>query len=120
MLSLENLQHYCQKKKALRAEYPFGADTLVLKVAGKIFLLCDSPDCKSLNVKGDPLENILHREKYPDLILPGYHMNKIHWNTIINDGTLPDGFIYSLIDASYVAVVEKLSAKLKKEMGFCV
>ncbi|MFX8633212.1 MmcQ/YjbR family DNA-binding protein, partial [Acinetobacter baumannii] len=68
---------------------PFGPDTLVFKVKNKVFLLI-SLDAQPLrfNVKCDPTYALELREEYPDTILPGYHMNKKHWNTIVVNGVL--------------------------------
>jgi len=90
--------------------FPFGDDTLVFKVYGKIFLLLslnESPG--SFNAKCDPEKAILWREEFPDAVFPGYHMNKKHWNTVKLNGTLSAKIIREMIEDSY-----KLVAKKKK------
>jgi predicted DNA-binding protein (MmcQ/YjbR family) len=84
---------------------PFGPDTLVYKVKGKIFLLMglDSEDL-SFNVKCDPDKALELREEFP-CVLPGYHMNKKHWNTIVVDGSVSAKQLKEWINHSYVLVV---------------
>jgi predicted DNA-binding protein (MmcQ/YjbR family) len=113
---LEEIREYCLQKKGVEECMPFGNDTLVFKVAGKIFLLSgiDNQPVK-FNVKCDPTKAIEWREKYP-CVLPGYHMNKQHWNTIICDGSVYDNQIKEWIDDSYNIVVSSLTKKLKQEL----
>ena len=87
---------------------PFGPDTLVFKVNGKIFLLAglDSHPLQ-FNVKCNPDIAIELRDLYPDCILPGYHMNKKHWNTIIIDGSIINKQLHEFIDNSYELVRRK-------------
>ena len=96
---------------------PFGPDTLVYKVAGKIFALTglDEEEC-SVNLKCDPDKAIELREEYPDQIFPGYHMNKRHWNTVFFERGLSDKFLISLIDHSYSLVVAALPAKMREQL----
>ncbi len=93
---------------------PFGPDTLVYKVAGKMFALTglDEEEC-SVNLKCDPERAEELREEYTDEIIPGYHMNKKHWNTVFIERGLSDKFIKDLIDNSYQLVIDGLPAKLK-------
>ena len=95
---------------------PFGNDTLVFKVMGKMFLLSgiDSQPVQ-FNVKCDPEKAIELRENF-SFVLPGYHMNKLHWNTIISDGRATDKQLKEWIDDSYNLVVESLTKKLKQEL----
>ncbi|HSN62142.1 MAG TPA: MmcQ/YjbR family DNA-binding protein, partial [Ferruginibacter sp.] len=87
--------------------FPFGEDTLVYKVDNKIFLLLALDEAAlSMNVKCDPEKALELREEYPDQILPGYHMNKKHWNTIIVGG-LKTTLIKQMIEDSYNLVAKK-------------
>jgi predicted DNA-binding protein (MmcQ/YjbR family) len=99
-------------KPGVTEEFPFGEDTLVFKVIGKMFALTNLDGDWSLNLKCDPERAIELREKYP-AIQPGYHMSKVHWNTVMMDGSLSRDFILQLIDHSYQLVVDKLPGKLK-------
>lgn len=98
---LENIRDYCLGKTDTEETFPFGPDTLVYKVNGKVYLLAgiDSTPAR-FNAKCDPDRALELREQY-DAVQPGYHMNKKHWNTIILDGSIPDKLIYELIDHSY-------------------
>jgi predicted DNA-binding protein (MmcQ/YjbR family) len=100
-MDIEQLREYCLSRPAVEEALPFGPDTLVFKVGGKIFLLT-SLDTYPLqfNVKCNPELAIDLREQYP-CIIPGYHMNKKHWNTILIDGTLSLQQLRQFIDHSY-------------------
>lgn len=107
-MDIEQLREYCLSKPGAEEALPFGPDTLVYKVNGKLFLLTGF-DAHPLqfNVKCDPDKAIELREEYPDTVLPGYHMNKKHWNTIIVDGTLSNKQLQGFIDDSYNLVKGK-------------
>jgi predicted DNA-binding protein (MmcQ/YjbR family) len=97
---------------------PFGPDTLVYKVMGKAFALTglDAESFK-VNLKCDPERAIELREVYPGLILPGWHMNKKHWNTIYFEEGLPEKLLLELIDHSYHLVISGLPKKLQQELA---
>ena len=105
-MNIESLREYCISKKDVTECLPFGDDTLVFKVGGKIFALANLDGEPTVNLKCDPLLAIELRERYSSVI-PGYHMNKKHWNTILIDGTIPDKEIFSWIDHSYNLVSKK-------------
>lgn len=117
-MNIEVFRHYCLQKQAVTEELPFGPDTLVFKVCGKMFALSglDAP-VFSANLKCDPDYAAELREQYNG-IQPGYHMNKQHWNTVFGDDDVPDKLILELTDHSYELVVSKLPAKLKSEYKF--
>jgi predicted DNA-binding protein (MmcQ/YjbR family) len=99
-MDIESLREYCLSKKFVTESLPFGIDTLVFKVNGKIFALVNLDGDLSINLKCDPALAIDLREKYTS-VTPGYHMNKKHWNTILLDGSIPDKDVLSWIDHSY-------------------
>jgi predicted DNA-binding protein (MmcQ/YjbR family) len=99
-MNIEILREYCVSKKNVTESLPFGDDTLVFKVAGKIFALANLEGDLTINLKCDPIMAIELRERYSSVI-PGYHMNKKHWNTVLADGTIPDKEIFEWIDHSY-------------------
>ena len=103
-MDIEQLRDYCLQKNGAEEGFPFGEDTLVFKINKKIFLLA-SLDKKPLqfNVKCAPQKAIELREEYP-AVLPGFHMNKKHWNTVIVDGSLPAKLLKEMIDSSYALV----------------
>jgi predicted DNA-binding protein (MmcQ/YjbR family) len=100
-MDIEQVWEYCRAKPGAEECFPFGPETLVFKVKGKIFLLA-SLDKQPLqfNVKCDPERAIDLREKFA-CVLPGYHMNKKLWNTVIVDGTIPTYDLQEFIDDSY-------------------
>jgi predicted DNA-binding protein (MmcQ/YjbR family) len=104
-MTIDRLLDHSLSKPDVEESFPFGPDVLVLKVKGKVFLLISLNSYPiQFNVKCEPERAILLREEYASII-PGYHMNKKHWNTIILDGSLPSSLILELIDHSYDLVV---------------
>lgn len=100
-MNIEWFREYCLSKDYAMEELPFGPDTLVFKVKGKMFALTGLDDVPgSCNLKCEPDRALNLREKYSSVI-PGYHMNKKHWNTILWDGNVPDTLILELVDHSY-------------------
>lgn len=107
-MNIETIRTYCLEKEGAAESFPFGETTLVFKVAGKIFLLLSLDAVPhQFNVKCEPDKAIELRENYENII-PGYHMNKKHWNTVIVDGTLLSSLIKSMIDDSYNLVKPKV------------
>ena len=114
-MDIETLRDYCLSKPAVEECMPFGNETLVFKVADKIFLLAPLSASLSMNVKCDPELAIELREKHPE-VKPGYHMNKKMWNTVDLTGTLSDKQIIGFIDHSYQQVVAGLPKKIQQEI----
>lgn len=107
-MNIEEAYTWCREKKGVTEEMPFGDDVLVFKVMGKMFALLNLTRLPhSINLKCDPEEAVMLRERY-DSVKPGYHMNKRHWNTVILDGDAPSEAIREWIDASYALVVRGL------------
>ena len=113
-MDLESLRNYCLTKKSASEDMPFGEDTLVFRVLGKIFALTslDTPEgtnegCR-VNLKCNPDYAIELREKFED-IQPGFHMNKKHWNTVYCENGLDSALIKSLIDHSYDLIVQSMT-----------
>jgi len=94
---------------------PFGNETLVFKVMGKLFALTNIETFASVNLKCDPEKAVELREQYPSVI-PGYHMNKKHWNTVLMDGTISDKLIKEWTKESYELVAASLTKKQKQEL----
>ena len=95
---------------------PFGEGTLVFRVMGKIFgLLGIDAVPPSINLKCDPERIEELRERY-EAVLPGFHQNKKHWNTVMIDGSLSEGELHGMIDHSYDMVVASLTRKLRAEL----
>jgi predicted DNA-binding protein (MmcQ/YjbR family) len=114
-MNIEEFREYCMDKSGVTEEFPFDETTLVFKVMGKMFALTNLDGDWSLALKCDPDRAIELRELYP-AIRPGYHMSKVHWNTIAMDGSLSSKLILELVDHSYQLVVNKLPLKLKEEL----
>jgi predicted DNA-binding protein (MmcQ/YjbR family) len=106
-MNIESLRDYCLSKPGSEECFPFGEHTLVFKVSGKMFLLA-SLEAQPLqfNVKCDAEKAVELREQH-HCILPGYHMNKKYWNTVIADGSLTDKQLQEFIDESYTLVSRK-------------
>lgn len=114
-MNIEEFREYCIQKPGVTEEFPFDEETLVFKVMGKMFALTNLVGDWNLALKCDPEWAIELREQFP-AIRPGYHMNKVHWNTVAMDGSLSQKLILELIDHSYQLVVAKLPGKLKGEL----
>jgi predicted DNA-binding protein (MmcQ/YjbR family) len=111
-LNIEGLRDFCLSKKGVTEEFPFDESTLVFKVMGKMFALTDVDDFSSINLKVDPEKGVELRERYP-FVQPAYHMNKMHWMTVVLDGEAPDKLVLGWIDESYALVVKKLTKSQK-------
>ena len=110
-MDIESLREYCLSKPGVEETLPFGPDTLVFKVEGKMFLLVGLDEEQlSFNVKCDPGKAIELREEFT-CVLPGYHMNKKHWNTIVVDGSVSSKQLNEWIDWSYNLVLPKKKKK---------
>jgi predicted DNA-binding protein (MmcQ/YjbR family) len=106
-MNIEELRDFALSLENVTESFPFGEETLVFKVNEKIFLLTSlNADPLNFNVKCNPDQAIELRERYAS-ILPGYHMNKKHWNTILIDGTLTKKQLQDFIEDSYRLVLKK-------------
>ena len=111
-MNIETYREYCLSLKETSESMPFDDKTLVFKVMGKMFALTGIESFKSINLKCDPEKAIELREKYTS-VLPGYHMNKKHWNTVLVNEELSDKQILELTKDSYDLVVAKLPKNLQ-------
>jgi predicted DNA-binding protein (MmcQ/YjbR family) len=105
-MNIEILREYCISKKNVTESFPFDEDTLVFKTKGRIFGLVNLDGDLSINLKCNPVLAIELRERYSS-VMPGYHMNKKHWNTLVLNGTISDNEILKWIDHSYDLVSKK-------------
>lgn len=113
---IDEFREYCLSKKEVTEELPFDENTLVFKVAGKIFAITDIDKFESINLKCNPEKAEDLRANY-NAIQPGYHMNKKHWNTILNNSDVNDILLKQMIDESYNLVILGLPKKIKQELG---
>ena len=118
-MNLETYYEYCLSKKVVTEHFPFDEDTLVFKVGGKMFALSSLSQWEkgqpSVNLKCDPERAEELRAEYDD-IKPGFHMSKIHWNTINVNADVSDMLIKELIDHSYELVFKSLTKKMQSEI----
>ena len=115
-MDLLEFRQYCLEKPAVTETLPFGPDTLVMKVAGKMFALTglDEEDFR-INLKCDPDRALILRDRHPEIVA-GWHMSKKHWNTVyVENGGLPDTLVRQMIDHSYDLVVAGMTKKLRAE-----
>jgi len=113
---IDEFREYCLAKKEVTEELPFDVNTLVFKVAGKIFAITDIDKFESINLKCEPEKAEDLRARY-NAVQPGYHMHKKHWNTIINNSDVNDTLLKQWIDESYELVIQGLPKKIKQELG---
>lgn len=108
-----DVRQYLNSKPGAQEDFPFGPDALVMKVSGKMFaLLFERAGVPQVNLKCDPHEAAMLRDIFP-AVLPGYHMNKKHWNTVLLDGSVPEGELQRMIDASWRLVVAGLPKRAR-------
>ena len=119
-MNLETFYEYCLSKKAVTEHFPFDEDTLVFKVGGKMFALSSLKQWEkqepSVNLKCDPERAVELRANY-DAINEGYHMSKIHWNTVAINQDVPDAMLKALIDHSYDLIFKSLTKKIQAEIA---
>lgn len=112
-MQLSYFRDYCISKPGVTEDTPFDEETLCFRVGGKIFAITSISEFVSVNLKCDPERAVELRELHPE-ILPGFHMNKKHWNTILTNGNLPDSLLLELVDHSYELVYVSLPKKAKE------
>ncbi|ROZ81812.1 MmcQ/YjbR family DNA-binding protein [Pseudomonas neustonica] len=104
-----DLRNYLLGKPEVQEDFPFGPEAAVFKIQGKMFaLLVERAGVASINLKCDPEQAIGLRDLFP-AVTPGYHMNKRHWNTVRDDGSVPAGELQRMVDHSYALVVRGLT-----------
>jgi predicted DNA-binding protein (MmcQ/YjbR family) len=113
-MDIEAFRTLCLSLPGVEETLPFGPDTLVYKVMGKAFALTGlDSETFEVNLKCDPERAVELREKYPGQVMPGYHMNKKHWNTVSFDSGLGKSLLTDLIMHSYQLVVAGLPARTR-------
>jgi len=114
-MNIESFRNHCIIKPGVTEEFPFDSETLVFKVGGKMFALTNVDLFESMNLKCDPAVALELRERYT-AVMPGFHMNKEHWNTVRIDGSIPDSLILDWIDHSYDLVFRGLPRNIKENL----
>src|ERR671935_2623528 len=112
------LRNLCLSFAGAEETFPFGPATSVFKVGGKMFALSQlGAESLRVSVKCEPALAEALRESYAE-VLPGYHLNKRHWNTVVVDGSLPEQMIKDMIEDSYDLVVSKLPEHRRRALGW--
>jgi predicted DNA-binding protein (MmcQ/YjbR family) len=114
-VNVEDFREHCLKFDHVTESFPFDQTTLVFKVGGKMFALIDIEEGMSANLKCNPERAVELREKYNGII-PGYHMNKFHWNTVSLNLDVEETLIIELINHSYELIYHSLSKKVRNEL----
>jgi len=112
------LRAHCLSLNGAAETFPFGTETSVFKVAGKIFALSRLQESRlRVSVKCEPGLAEQLRDAYA-AVIPGYHLNKRHWNTVMIDGSLPDQMLEEMVEDSYDLVVSALSRARQRSLGW--
>lgn len=119
-MNIQQLYEFCLSKKGVTEHFPFDEDTLVFKVGGKMFCLTSLSEWEkanpSLNLKCDPEKALQLRDEYV-AVKPGYHMSKVHWNTVAVGQDVSDKMLVELINHSYELVFKSLTKKMQQELN---
>ncbi|MBI9073841.1 MAG: MmcQ/YjbR family DNA-binding protein [Desulfatibacillum sp.] len=116
-MDLKTISDYLDQKPGATPDFPFGPDAMVYKVMGKMFALISLENTPlRMNLKCDPDHALALRSMYQS-VLPGYHMNKNHWNTLVLDGTVPADHIFEMVDDSYKLVVRGLKKADREKLS---
>lgn len=115
-MNLHEIREFCLKLPGFSEDFPFDESTLAFRTGGKIFLLCDSVNFRSINLKCDPEKAAELRERYHS-VKPGYHMNKVHWNTVEIPGDFSRAELEEWILHSYQLIFNSLPAKIRQNIS---
>jgi predicted DNA-binding protein (MmcQ/YjbR family) len=99
---------WCRSRPGASEETPFGPDVTVYKVGGKIFAICDEASPPTVSLKCDPRFAEYLRDRYRGAVVPGYHLNKRHWNTVSLDGRVPSAEVEEMLGHSYTLILQSL------------
>ncbi len=116
LMKREEIRRHCLARPGTTEERPFGPDTLVFKVMGKLFALTgDEPEPSSINLKCDPDDSLALQSEFEG-VRPGYHMDKRHWITVTLHSDVPRSLLLELIDDSYALVVARLPRRARESL----
>ena len=119
-MNIDNFREYCLRKPGTTEEFPFDNETLVFKVMGKMYALTALKSWEvgepRINLKCDPERALELRAEHPESVLPGWHMNKKHWNTVMLNGEITFKQLQQFVDDSYNLIVSGLTKKLKEQL----
>jgi len=112
------LRDHCLSFTGAEETFPFGPEVSVFKVAGKMFALSQlDSDSLRVSLKCEPRLAEALRGAHA-AVIPGYHLNKRHWNTVILDGSIADDVVLDMIEDSYDLVVSKLPRARRRDLGW--
>ena len=118
-MNIQQFYEFCLSKKGVTEHFPFNDDALVFKVGGKMFALSSlkqwENEAPKVNLKCNPDYSQELRAQYEDVV-PAFHMNKVHWNTVAINNSVPDSLVKKLIDDSYDLVFNSLTKKIQNEI----
>jgi predicted DNA-binding protein (MmcQ/YjbR family) len=115
-MDIETLKSHALSKPGTSFDFPFGPETMVIRVIGKLFALIPADSIPPrINLKCDPTLAEIFRQNYA-AVTPGYHMNKRHWNTVLLDGSIPDTDLLDMVDHSYEQVVKTLPKVIRDKL----
>lgn len=114
-MDIESFREYCLSKPYSAEDLPFDETSLCFKVGFKIFAILDISSGKSVNLKCNPDRSVELRSNFNGIV-PGWHMNKKHWNTVLLNADVTDILIKELVDHSYDLVYHSLSKKIKNTL----
>lgn len=113
-MNFQTLRDYLLSKPDVQEDFPFGPDAYVYKLQGKMFALLYEKDGRArVNLKCEPLQAQQLRDVFQSVI-PGWHMNKTHWNTVLLGGDVPPAELQRLVDHSYARVLHSLTAAQRR------
>jgi predicted DNA-binding protein (MmcQ/YjbR family) len=113
-----DLRELCMGFSGAEETYPFGPRTTVFKVRGKIFAIASlDADPPSISLKCEPDLAVQLRNDHA-AITPGYHLNKLHWNTVVHDGSVPEQLLRDMVEDSYDLIVSALPKRVQTELGW--
>jgi predicted DNA-binding protein (MmcQ/YjbR family) len=119
-MDIQQFYEFCLSKKGVTEHFPFDEETLVFKVGGKMFCLTSLKEWEkgtpSLNLKCNPERAEELRAEY-EAIIPGWHMSKVHWNTVAFNSDVSDKMMRELINHSYELVFNSLTKKIQAEIN---
>ncbi|TVQ49566.1 MAG: MmcQ/YjbR family DNA-binding protein [Saprospirales bacterium] len=116
-MDIVSFRDYVIEKKGVTEDLPFDESILAFRIGNKIFALTNLDAAEfSINLKGNPQDNITNREKYPEAVFPGYHMNKQHWNTVFPNKNLPAELFFQMVDQSFNLVYQSLPKKVRESL----
>ena len=116
-MELDEMHELLLAQRGATDDMPFGPDTAVYRVGGKMFALIGLERMpRQVNLKCDPERTVELRERYPDGVLPGYHMSKKHWNSVLLDGTVPRAVVIELVEHSWQLVFGSLTGAARAEI----